>query len=288
MGALAAMVGINMQQNTSEMSLDLYPNIAKSTPFLMGLFDLKVTDKKQGIHTTLYDYLTDYQRGTWWNYVFGFPFKVLGWLRSSSDAATGSVPQKIISLTLDQQKVLEALKNCMNVSVDKKTGMITLSATLQSAEISASLVDTLTSYMQDYIINFRTEKARKDLASAQELYDEYQQNYFEAQQKYADYKDRHQNTVSEAFRTAELRLQNDMNLAFTIYSQMAQQLQIAKIKVQDLTPVCKIIQPAVVPLQPSAPKKKMILMGIVFLTFVGACGWVLFGKEFVDRFRAAG
>jgi len=294
--ALAALAGVNIQQSASDMPVNLYPNIVKSTPFLLGLLDLQVVDRKQKIDTTIYSYLKDHQRRPWWNsvrsFVFGFPYKVLSLFRSNSnnglivESKRTSIPPKIISLTGEQRGVLGALKNSMNVTVEK-SGVITLTATLQSAEISARLVDTLASYLQDYIINFRTEKARQDLASTQKLYDECQQNYFQAQQVYADYKDRHQNTVSEVFRTTEQRLQNDMNLTYTIYNQIAQQLQMAKIKVQDLTPVCKIIQPAVVPSGPSAPKKSTILMGFVVFSFICVCAWILLGKEFMHLFKSA-
>ena len=285
MGALAAIAGINLQQNTSDITPELYPEIVNSTPFLLGLLDLQVADNRQGINTSLFCYLSDFQKEIWWNHVFKFPFTVLKWLRPKAKEGTVYSNQKIISLSKDQDKVIQILNKTITVSVNKITGVISLKATMQSADISAHLVDTLSSYMQNYIISYRTEKARQDLNFTQMLFDESQQKYFEAQQKYADYSDRHQNIVSAVFGTTIERLQNEMNLAFNVYNQMAQQLQMAKIKVQDTTPMCKTIQPAVMPLSPSAPRKMMILIGFGFLAFVGACGWVLFGSDFLLRFK---
>ena len=71
------------------------------------------------------------------------------------------------------------------------------------------------------------------------------------------------------------RLQNEMSLAYSLYNQTAQQLQLARAKVQESTPVYAIVQPATVPLKPSKPSKIMILVGCVFLA----------GAAAVDTFR---
>ena len=57
MGALAAMAGINLggaSAGEDALSPELYPDIVKSTPFLLELFDVKVKDQKGKVDTTLY------------------------------------------------------------------------------------------------------------------------------------------------------------------------------------------------------------------------------------------
>ena len=62
-------------------------------------------------------------------------------------------------------------------------------------------------------------------------------------------------------------------------------MQIAKAKVQEVTPVYATIEPAAVPLKPVAPRKVMILAGCIFLAFVGACAWILFIAPFVQNMK---
>ncbi len=83
------------------------------------------------------------------------------------------------------------------------------------------------------------------------------------------------------------RLQTEASLASSVYNQAAQQLQLAKVKVQDETPVFTVIQPAVEPLVPSKPSKKMILVGFLFLAFAISGCWVLQDdlKRIIDLFR---
>ena len=285
-GSFAAIAGINLNQNSSEIPPELYPEIVKSTPFLLGLLDLNVVDKVSEVDTTLFSYLNNHQRFAWWSYVYKYPVKILRWLRSKDVRNVKiSANQKIISLTGEQRIILNSLNNKISVSVDTKSGTISMKVNMQSAQISAFLADTLSSYMQHYIINFRTEKARRDLAFTQELYEEVKQKYYEAQLSYAEHIDRNKGTVMASTKAVQERLQNEMNLTYSVYNQMAQQLQVALIKVQDITPVCRIIQPAVLPLVPSAPRKVMILFVIVFFTFVVICGWIVLGNDTLSHLK---
>lgn len=83
------------------------------------------------------------------------------------------------------------------------------------------------------------------------LFKERQQEYYAAQKKYASYIDSHDNVILQSVRTEQERLQNDMGLAYQVYSQVATQLQMARAKVQEEKPVFAVVEPAVVPLKPS-------------------------------------
>ena len=88
-----------------------------------------------------------------------------------------------------------------------------------------------------------------------------------------------------SYRAEQERLQNEMNLAYQVYTQVSQQLQMARAKVQEITPVYTVVQPATVPLQPAKPNKIMILIGFVFLAGVGSVGWILFVKDLLKGWK---
>ena len=283
MGLLASMSGINLRsQDIQSLSPDAYPDIMQSTPFLMGLFDIRVKDKQQDIDTTFYAYMNEYQRKTWWSYITSAPFKLLALIlpRDAVVVEGAARSSRLLVISKRQAEILSALNKKINIDVDKMTGNITLSSSMQSPVISAMIADTITSYLQNYIISYRTKKARVDLNFAEALYLEAQKDYYKAQQAYATYVDENVGIISARYRTTQERLQNEMSLAYGVYNQVAQQLQLARVKVQDMTPVYTVVQPAVVPLKPSKPRKMMILVGFVFLAFVGSCGWILVKDSF--------
>lgn len=290
MGALAAMAGINLGSNAGPdaLSPDLYPDIVSSTPFLTGLFDVNVTTQDGSVKTSLYEYMKEHQRSPWWGSVLSAPFKALGWGISlfrdtEEDAPNAKVDP--FKLTSKQAAIVKGLSNRIMVSVDKKTGVTTLSVQMQDALISAALTDTVMHRLQNYITDYRTNKARHDLAFTEKLYKEAKENYYTAQQRYARNVDGNLDVILQSYRSEQERLQNEMTLAYGVYNQLAQQLQMAKAKVQEITPVYTVVQPAVVPLRPIKPNKIMILFGFVFLATVGSIGWILFVKDLLKNWK---
>lgn len=290
LSSLAGMAGINVNAGESSDALypELYPDIVSSVGFTTELFPVFVEDEEGELKTTLYNYLKEEQRSPWWSAILSFPFKCIGWIASLfRDEEEENVGQGIdpFRLTEDETDVVKMLNERISVSVDKKTSVITLSVTMQDPLISATMTDTVMQKLQNYITEYRTNKARHDLDFTQKLYDEAQKKYYVAQQAYADYVDMNQNISLRSVQTRQERLQNEMNLAYNLYNQTAQQLQLAKAKVQENTPVYTIVQAATVPLKASKPSKLMLLVGFVFLAGVMSVGWVLFGKGLWSSFK---
>ena len=79
-------------------------------------------------------------------------------------------------------------------------------------------------------------------------------------------------------RAEQERLQNDMNLAYQVYSQVANQLQVARAKVQEEKPVFAVVEPAVIPLKASGISSKVYIALFIFMAVVCTIGWKLLGK----------
>ncbi len=290
LGALAGLAGINMgglNGSSDAVYPDLYPDIVASLPFLTELFDVRVVGDKGAMQTTLFDYMHDEIRMPWWRGLFRLPFRAIGWIGSLARGDEDGESQGVdpFRLTKEQERVVRALERRIGATVDKKTSLIALSVTMQDPEIAAMLTDTVMYNLQKYVTEYRTNKARHDLKFTQQLFDEAQQNYYAAQQRYARYMDANQNIVLRSVRTEQERLQNETDLAYNLYNQMAQQLQLARAKVQESTPVYVVVQPSTVPLRASAPSKILILIGCVFLAGAAAVVWILFGRDFYLKFK---
>ncbi|KAA6334892.1 hypothetical protein EZS27_016836 [termite gut metagenome] len=290
MGVFAAMAGINLNTKSNEdaLSVDLYPDIVSSTPFLTHLFDIKVADKKGKLETTLYTYLNEHQHLVWWRYVFSFPFKALGWVMSlfiNDKPEIGDRELNPFMLTQNETEVVNNLSKRITISVDKKTRVTTLSVTMQDPLISANVANIVLKNLQDYITDYRTNKARHDLEFTEKLYKEARKDYDIAQQKYAQYMDKNQNTILQIARIEEERLANEKDLTYNVYTQIAQQLQMAKVKIQEITPIYTVVEPATVPLRPGKPNKVAILIGFIFLGGVGSIGWIIFVKNLLSSWK---
>lgn len=265
----------------------LAPDIVASTPFLLDLFNARVVSQDNSIDTTFTAYL-DKEKMPWWSYIIQSPKMAIGGIKSlfkQEKGDTQSTQINTIELNKKDAKKIEILRKLIVTDVDKKTAITTLTITLQDPKITAIIADSIISKLQQYIITYRTSKAKEDCKYLEKLYRERQEEYYKAQQKYAHYVDANSNMVFQSTMTERERLQNDMNLAYQVYSQVAQQLQVARAKVQEEKPVFAIVEPAVVPLEPSGLSRKLIIVAVFILIITGVCAWELLGKEYWHKIR---
>lgn len=278
LSALASMAGFgSISSGVDAVYPQLYPDVVGSVPFTTSLFDVEVETKEDGQKFTVRQFLEEETKAPWWGAVMGAPFKLIGMLRSSDDEEDPE-GKKVnnFQLSQDENKLVEALNNRVSASVDQKTNVVTITVNMQDPLVSAILADTVVSRLQEYVTQYRTNKARKDLEYAETLNEEAKTEYYKAQQRYAEYLDSNQGLALQRAQITRDRLSNEASLAFNLYNQTAQQVQKAKAKVQETTPVYAIITPATVPVKASSPKKLMILVGFTFLAFVACAAWILF------------
>ena len=280
--------GVTMGDGTDALNASLSADIVSSTPFLLELSAMDIPVTKNEV-MTLNTYL-DEETSPWWSYVIGFPGMVIGGVKSlfteeDEIASFDKTSQGAIELSKKESKKIAALKKMITASVDKKTSMTSVTATFQAPKVAAVVADSVVKKLQEYIIDYRTFKAKEDCIYLEKLFKERQQEYYAAQKKYADYLDSHDNLILQSVRAEQERLQNDMSLAYQVYSQVAGQLQVARAKVQEEKPVFAIVEPAVVPLEPSGTSRKVYVLAFIFLSVCIVIFWNLFGKDFLNKFK---
>ena len=281
--------GVTMGDATDALNASLSADIVSSTPFLMELSAMKIPVTRNEVMTL--DTYLDEESSPWWNYVIGLPGMVIGGVKSlftedeegvmSSDKAS----QGTIELSKKELRKISTLKKMITASVDKKNSMTSVTVTFQNPMVAAVVADSVVNKLQEYIIDYRTFKAKEDCLYLEKLFKERQQEYYAAQQKYADYLDSHDNIILQSVRAEQERLQNDMSLAYQVYSQVASQLQIARAKVQEEKPVFAVVEPAVVPLDPSVTSKKIYVLVFIFLCVCIVIFWNLLGNDFFNKLK---
>lgn len=272
--------GVAPGEVTDALNISLSEEIVSSTPFLLELFSMKV-DTSRTENITLATYLEE-QSSPWWSYIIGFPVKIIDGVKNmfigeGSITTFNNKNRGTIELSKEDAEKITLLKELIRASVDKKNTMTSVSVTLQDPRVAAVVADSVVQKLQEAIINYRTSKAKEDCIYLEKLFEERQQEYYTAQKKYADYLDSHDNLILQSVRAEQERLQNDMNLAYQVYSQVANQLQVARAKVQEEKPVFAIVEPAVVPQKPSGIGLKIYLLLFMFLAVLCTVFWKIFG-----------
>lgn len=276
LSALASMAGISGGAGSTEAVYpQLYPDIVSSIPFLTGLFSVEV-QTESGEKLTVEKYLQDDIRAPWWSAILGLPGKVIGLFSSEEETPEGHHLDNF-QLTLEETRMVEALRARITAEVED---YVSVSVTMQDPLVSAILCDTVVSRLQQYVTNYRTDKAREDLLFAEKICAEAQQEYYDAQKKLADYIDRNHGLATQSARITRERMENETQLAFALYNQMAHRVQTCQTVVQQETPVYVVIEPPTVPIKAASPRKLLFLIGFAFLGFVACAVWILFLKPF--------
>ncbi len=278
LAGLAGLAGINLNSVSDKdgINSNIYPDVIESTPFLLEFMDINVSTQDGKNMYKFYDYLLKEQKMAWWKYIMGAPMQFAGWISNiGKEKTTVQQPDTINLFCLNPAQVgfASILKGRIMFEPDKKSGIISVSVKMQDPLISAVIADSTINKLQRYVINYKTQKARYDLTINQQLYEQAKKKYYTVEDDLAEMKDKNRGLITETSKTKIERQQNERDLAYSIYNQAAQQVEISKLKLQEITPIYTVLEPARVPLQASSPNKKIIVLAFIFLGAFGAIGY---------------
>ena len=225
---------------------------------------------------TYYDYLNEEQKKSLIEYAL-VPAKwliktVVSFIKPDEEESTGRVNP--FKLTKEQYGIVELMEKKVVCDVDNKTLVITIDVTDQDPLIAATMADSVQLHLQEFITNYRTRKARIDLAYNQKLFEEAKERYEKARRRSAAFNDANQKVFLDRVRSEQTKLENEMNLQYQAYSQIAAQLRLAEAKVQEDTPAFTTLQPAFVPVKKSGPKRAITCLAFLFLAFIATTLYV--------------
>lgn len=266
-GALAELAGINLEgvSNTEAVRPDLYPDVLKSTPFMLHLLGQPVHTVDQQRYATLTAFLA--ARSSWLDRLLNKePVAVP---KAGSDRQT-------LHLTREQELLIKDTKERILSDLDKQSGVIIIKVKMPDAEVAAQVGQIAIDYLTRYVIHYRTEKTREDLKFLSERFREARKRYDRAMVNLSAYKDQHRYMVTQLGTIEERRLQAEFDLAQGLYSNITQQYEQTRIKIQEETPILKVLEPAQVPTKRSEPRRTIM---VILYTFIG--GFVGIGLTLV-------
>lgn len=286
--SIASMMGVNLNNSVDAISHDMYADVIHSTPFVTDLLELPVTFTRRDsvITTTFCDYMLNYQKKAWWSHILQSPFKLLGWVLSlgKEEVEAEEGPLDPTNLPRDERKVAKYLSKEIHFMMDKKTGKMTISMELQDPKVVATVMTAVTENLKKYMSDYRTSKARQDVVNLTKIYEKRREEYHVARMEYAKFSDANRNMVLLSAQAELGTLKQEMDLAYQVYSQVATQLEGARIQAEEAKPVFVVIEPVITPNRKSSPSKAKLLVLYTFLAGCAAVGWITFGKDAYQKF----
>ena len=283
LASLASSFGVNLGSGgagTEALFPTLYPDLMNSVDFKTSLSHVPVTiegNKEKGEKDrtmSYYDYLSKEQKSPWWS-------QGIKAIMSMFNGQSSMVNEKVnkFRLTREQAGIVKVIDKNVVCDVDKKTMVITINVTDQDPVIAATMADTVKTRLQKFITDYRTSKVRVDLEYNKKIYSETKARYEKARQLYAEFMDHNRDIILQTVRQKQTDLENEMQLQYNAYQQVAAQLLSAEAKVQEETPAFTTLQSATVPVMKAGPKRAQMCLIFVFLAFLGTTGWILYKED---------
>lgn len=267
---LGGLQGAVSQDEEDQIPTEVYPRIVQSLTFRHELLQQEVTFSQPDTTLTLFEYFDRYYDLSVNEWITHNTVEVPG--RIARALSDGELPRHVrerlgeaglTHLSYREYKALQKIRDRVYVSLNPETGVLVVSAEMPDAAASAQVCDIAIEMLTDYLKEYRTQKARQDLEFQTEQLEQARERFEETQQDLADYMDQNVNPSSQNARSRIQMLRAEYDLAYELYTTAAQQRAEAQRKLQEQTPVFKVIQEASVPVEASKPRRVMTV--IVFL-----------------------
>ena len=293
---IVTMMGFSAGGATSSelLSSVMYPRIVRSVPLIKELMTTPiVVERSKGVPITLYEFYANdrYQPrnilGGIRRYTIGLPGVMLSLLRSRDDNTvddtvyTDRETSEIISLTRSQREVVDIIRGNMITTHNNRDGYLVLGYRSSEPEVAAIITHQMYNLLARYVTDFITQRQVENLLFVGQSYQDARQEWLYRHADWAVFLDANRALTTATAQMQENLLRSEREIAFTLYRELAIQLEQARLTVQESMPMLTVIDPVVVPQQRSAPRRGMILAVFLFLGVAGSIGWVLV-KPFVS------
>lgn len=293
-GGMLGISGSQLQGGGQEGTIppQLYPNIVQNLPYQVELMNTEVYFSEYDTTATVHDFFNEIHSPSVFGYVkkytIGLPGQVIE-LFESKEQNVKPLPKKVdrdsvLSLTKEQMKTVEKLRERLLISVDQETGVLTLRSEFPDPQAAAEIGQIGIRLLKEHVKEYRTEKARQNLEFVQEQVEEARKRFEEAQNKLAEFRDSNQNLATAKAQSREQELQSQYDLTFNLYNSLSQRQEQAKLDLQEETPVLSVLQPVSVPLEDNTSGFLILIVSGILGCGIGV-GWILvqsWWQRFID------
>ena len=275
---LATSFGLDMGQMGDGDAITplVYPDLMEDNDFATRLFQLPVKSDDGEVECTYHDYLKLHQKHNIWTYpLLWLKNRVGKFFESEQTISGGEGTFDPYNIGKSEDVIAQNVRNNLIISIDKKTFVITITATAQDAKIAQSLANAAKEQLQCFITDYRTNKARIDFCYYKQLADSARMEYERARSHYSTFADANTTAVLMSIRTQQSTLQSDMQMKFNTYNAFCGQMESARSRVQSRTPAFTVIKGAALPLKPSKPKRMFFVMAMLVLVSISYMSYLL-------------
>ena len=282
LGGLASLAGMNLsQQNTGQVvPVSIYQDIVESISFRDSLASVLLNFESIPRKISFYEYKENYYKESFNEKASRFikrlfSFSFLNSNKTTNTPATSKENQGINvqeeELLMMSGKKLGILNELLERNIfefNEQKGIIVITSIMPDKKAAAGMARNYLSVLESTIKKFELQKLTEQSVYLENQYLASKVEFEVKQKNLADFQDKNQGLISSSIKIREQHLQNEYNLAFEIFRNLANQREMLKLKMNEDSAAFAIIEQPYVPNKPFAPLIGKYLIGFLILGLI--------------------
>lgn len=285
LGGLANLAGVDLGLNSSNtIGPDVYSDLTESISFQKELIYKKIECNKSDSLVTIKDYFEFYLKPTIYDYLVDYTIKLPDRLKKGSNPVNreGKASEAMFFISIEEWNTVNICKSRISVDIDKKTNVITVTSVMPEPKMAAKVNSHVIELLTKNIIDAQTRKTRVNLTFLEERLSAAKQKYENLQNQMAKFITSNRNLSSPFVTYRQELIQNELDLGYEVYKNLATQVENEKINLERETPLFTVLDPPFVPIDKSKPRRKIILIMSTLLGLIGSSVYFLI-KDYLNK-----
>jgi uncharacterized protein involved in exopolysaccharide biosynthesis len=178
------------------------------------------------------------------------------------------------------EDALRKLREGLDVSMDLKTNILTLSIESKEPRLSADILNNAVVVLDRFILTKRTTSASEQRKFIEGRLAEVKEDLTKSENALKDFRERNTQVRSPQLLLEQGRLERDLQINNTLFIELKKQFEIAKIEEVRTMPVINVLDLARSAVYKDRPRRSLIVIVTFFLAIVGALGYVVGNKHY--------
>jgi uncharacterized protein involved in exopolysaccharide biosynthesis len=277
---LAGLAGLRLPSTATDQAIaaDLYPEIAKSLDFRIAVAEAPLRFSTHYQPASSIEYFSNIRKPAvteiLYSYTLGLPYRLLSeeTRTENSDSKRNSLAPRTYAESTEVRQyepsylsLVKTVGQRISVTFDKKTSILLISAKMPDPQAAAYLVQVSANKLMQRITEYESQKSEENFRFVNKQYQQARTRYESAHRDLAIFTDRNRILMSATSQIDRDKLQREYDIAFEVYQQLSRDLEQARIKMTQDTPVFTILDKVTVPNTRTEPNRTIIILLSLFL-----------------------
>ena len=178
---------------------------------------------------------------------------------------------------------LTSLRKRLDVAIDAKTSVITVSIETTDKQLSADVLNNLLANLDKFVRTKRTTNASEQRKFIEARLDEVKEDLSRSENRLKEFRETNVQVRSPQLQLDEGRLLREVQINSTIFMELKKQYEIVKIEEVKNLPVVNVLDSATPAVYKESPRRSIIVLSVIFVSCFLAFAYVLFGQYYGKR-----